>query len=458
MWIFLQWFDLSCLPPCDCSYSRNINSCTVTLSEPQPCKAKLNESENSQLQNVEYKQRELNHLVDEWVTGKISNYDYLMALNQAAGRRVGDPNYHPVFPWITDFQQQNGSYRDLTKSKFRLNKGDYQLDMTYKGVSQENESNSVPHHVSDVLSDITYHVYLARKTPKSVLCEHVRAKWVPNEYPSSMHRMYLWTPDECIPEFFSDPTIFKSIHPDLPDLELPIWSSSPEEFISQHRQMLESEHISRNLNHWIDLTFGYKLSSRASIKAKNVCLHLVDKHQFITNHGVVQLFSEPHPSRMFSTPLPSTHLMSSKIHVQNQVLDDSNLNALQSNHRVQSVKVAVEDTPLSFGEGCDLSVEESDFMIGDIVDENLENNKSKTQNTAGDGIKEKQTTFDNGEEILVSSMAIVLPVNFNPMEYLDKLESVKAFKSQFRFPENRKLEILPKRVSPFQSLVQQLNP
>jgi len=49
-------------------------------------------------------------------------------------------------------------WRDLTRTKYRLNKGDEQLDITYQ--------SSVPHHISDILSEVTYFVYMARRTPK----------------------------------------------------------------------------------------------------------------------------------------------------------------------------------------------------------------------------------------------------------------------------------------------------
>lgn len=270
---------------------------------------------------------ELKRLVLDWVHGRVSNFRYLMELNRLAGRREGDPNYHPVLPWVVDFTVPFGKFRDLRRSKFRLNKGDKQLDFTYEMTKEalaaaagngvggggvggdlggfgsaigggQPDHLHVPHHISDVLSDITYYVYKARQTPKSVLCSHVRSQWEPNEYPASMERMQSWTPDECIPEFYTDPSIFRSIHPDMPDLDVPSWCKSCEEFVEVHRRLLESREVSQYLHHWIDLTFGYKLSGKEAVKAKNVCLHLVDNHTNLTTYGVVQLFDQPHPPRL----------------------------------------------------------------------------------------------------------------------------------------------------------------
>jgi len=88
-----------------------------------------------------------------WLRHEISNFEYLMHLNHLAGRRVGDPNFCPVMPWIINFSRdpdamvlttplpaapshntgplssrevaelEEWGWRDFTRTKFRLTKG-----------------------------------------------------------------------------------------------------------------------------------------------------------------------------------------------------------------------------------------------------------------------------------------------------------------------------------------------
>jgi hypothetical protein len=46
--------------------------------------------------------------VKAWQRGEITNLEYLLWLNAAAGRRPGDPNAHPVVPWVIDFTTPTG--------------------------------------------------------------------------------------------------------------------------------------------------------------------------------------------------------------------------------------------------------------------------------------------------------------------------------------------------------------
>ncbi|XP_047323104.1 protein GFS12 [Impatiens glandulifera] len=233
-----------------------------------------------------------------WWRGDLSNFDYLLVLNRLAGRRWGDHSFHPVMPWVIDFstkpdEKNDAGWRDLRRSKWRLAKGDEQLDFTYS-------SSEIPHHVSDeCLSELAVCSYKARRLPLRILRMAVRSVYEPNEYPSSMQRLYQWTPDECIPEFYSDPQIFISLHSGMNDLVVPSWADSPHEFIRLHREALESNHVSREINHWIDITFGYKMSGEAAIAAKNVMLPFSDT-TVPRSMGRRQLFSQPHPPRRAS--------------------------------------------------------------------------------------------------------------------------------------------------------------
>ena len=257
----------------------------------------------------------LHTITERWRQGDISNFEYLMLLNDASGRRMGDASFCPVLPWVTDFVKAENvnaesltpaaatlsgwNLRDLTRSKFRLKKGDAQLDVTYQSALQQGMQHLglVPHHIPENLTDITFYNYLARVTPIEVLRSVVRANFTSRHYPTSMQHLYDLTPDECIPEFYLDSSVFKSVHtakaktrtggksgsdgadwnsddPLMPDLALPENCVSPSEFIARHRALLESDQVSEHLHSWIDLNFGFKLTGDAAVKSKNVPLNV----------------------------------------------------------------------------------------------------------------------------------------------------------------------------------------
>lgn len=375
------------------------------------CSSKKSEVKHS-VPNV----TELTNLCAAWVQGAVSNFDYLTALNKLAGRRYGDPRSHHVFPWVTDFTSNIGTnWRDLTKSKFRLNKGDRQLDLTYE-LPPNCSSAQVPHHISEVLSEITYYVYLARITPKPILCKYVRPQWVPAEYPSSIQRLQQWTPDECIPEFFTDPSVFKSMHPDLPDLEVPVWASSPEELVTFHRNALESIFVSERLHHWIDLTFGYKLSGMAAVKSKNVCLQLVDGHTRLTDTGVVQLFKQPHPQR--TGPSVYWSITPPRLH--------------HTPHK-EKRKVGSED------EDCHSSGEDEEVANTNgntsrpsplALSRFLSRSRTSLQPTVGAGSSSPSSepaSSTSEKPTAVPISALILPHDYNPTAALMALESLHSF-------------------------------
>lgn len=104
--------------------------------------------------------------------------------------------------------------------------------------------------------------------------------------------------------------------PQVGDVILPPWAPTAEDFIRIQREALESEHVSQNLHHWVDLIFGHKQRGPAAVEARNVFFYLtyygaVDVSQ-IEDEGLrnatemqiayfgqcpIQLFQRPHPAR-----------------------------------------------------------------------------------------------------------------------------------------------------------------
>lgn len=67
-------------------------------------------------------------MLQKWRYGTISNFDYLMHLNNTADRSYNDLTQYPVFPWVlSDYVSEkldlndHQNYRDLSKPIGALN-------------------------------------------------------------------------------------------------------------------------------------------------------------------------------------------------------------------------------------------------------------------------------------------------------------------------------------------------
>ncbi len=167
-------------------------------------------------------------------------------------------------------------------------------------------------------------------SPIIIACDKSSSsQFVIAHYPGSVQALYEWTPDECTIEFYMhdlQPSIFESMHKDMPDLLVPPWCENNDAFVAYHRRLLESESVSRRLHLWIDLFFGEALTGQRAIAEKNVVIdavlwsngcqeecrgtchslfadpHVDEIHRTVSSirtsrSRFVQLFSFPHPRK-----------------------------------------------------------------------------------------------------------------------------------------------------------------
>ncbi|KHG20453.1 BEACH domain-containing lvsA [Gossypium arboreum] len=158
---------------------------------------------------------------------------------------------------------------------------------------------------------------------------------------------------ELIPEFFYMPEFLenrfsldlgeKQSGEKVGDVHLPPWAKgSAREFIRMHREALESDFVSENLHHWIDLIFGYKQRGKAAEKAANVFYHYTYEGSVdidavtdpsmkasilaqINHFGQTpkQLFLKPHVKRRSDRKLPPHPLKNSTLLVPHEIRKSS---------------------------------------------------------------------------------------------------------------------------------------
>ncbi|XP_074089216.1 WD repeat- and FYVE domain-containing protein 4-like isoform X3 [Macrotis lagotis] len=284
-------------------------------------------------------------MLQKWQKREISNFEYLMYLNTMAGRTYNDYMQYPVFPWIlADYTSETlnftnpKTFRDLSKPMGAQTKErKLKFIKRYKEVEKSEGDLSVQcHYCTHYSSAIIVASYLVRMKPfTQTFCSLQGGSFdvadrmfhsVKNTWESASSEN-MSDVRELIPEFFYLPEFLTNCNDVefgcmqdgtiLGDVLLPPWAEGdPQKFISLHRQALESDFVSCNLHHWIDLIFGYKQHGPAAVEAVNT-FHpyfygdKMDLHKvtdplikstilgFVSNFGQIpkQLFTKPHPAR-----------------------------------------------------------------------------------------------------------------------------------------------------------------
>lgn len=274
------------------------------------------------------------NMLQKWRYGAISNFDYLMYLNNMADRSYNDLTQYPVFPWVlADYTSETldlndpAVFRDLSKPVGALNeerlgrlKQRYtEMQATTTSFSQ-NAADKGPQPMflygSHYSTPAFVLFYLVRQYPEWQLCLQNGRFDHPNRLFHSIADTWrnCLTIDsdvkELIPEFY-DTNTETSDHSSDDDYRLtgsssgdhklgsflrngleldlgvrsdgtrvnhvilPKWAgNSPGEFIRKMRDALESPCVSEQLHKWIDLIFGYKQRGPEAIKSDNLFYYL----------------------------------------------------------------------------------------------------------------------------------------------------------------------------------------
>ncbi|KAI4252235.1 MAG: hypothetical protein LQ352_004401 [Teloschistes flavicans] len=293
-----------------------------------------------------FAQNNANPSTRKWMQGEMSNFNYLMHVNTMAGRTFNDLTQYPVFPWVlADYSSEEldltdpRSFRDLSKPMgCQTPERQAEFRDRYQSFAEMGDHNAPPFHYGTHYSTaMIVTSYLIRLQPfvQSYLLlqggsfDHpdrlfysVEKAWV------SASRENMTDVRELIPEFFYLSEFLMNGNEfdfgerqgnggTIDNVELPPWAKGdPRIFIAKNREALESEYVSKNLHHWIDLIFGHKQQGDAALEATNVFHHLsyrgardLDKIEdpverlatigIIHNFGQTpfQVFQRGHPAR-----------------------------------------------------------------------------------------------------------------------------------------------------------------
>ena len=233
-------------------------------------------------------------VVKEWQSGTISNFDYLLALNSAAGRSFHDLSRYPVFPWVVaDYESskldltKETTFRDLTKPVGALDEKRLEYFRNrLLGMQDMGEDFLYGTHYS-APGYVLY--FLVRSMPEHMLCLQNGKFDTPDRLFHSVQQTYRCVLQnhadvkELIPEFYDAGNDFDFLinarglqlgatqnGDRVNDIKLPPWARSARDFVKKNRKALESDICTRMLPRWIDLIFGVLSRGEAAKEASNL--------------------------------------------------------------------------------------------------------------------------------------------------------------------------------------------
>ncbi|KAJ2958896.1 hypothetical protein NQZ79_g5615 [Umbelopsis isabellina] len=365
---------------------------------------RLSESANPfRLTNI-FGSSSFSELTQRWSRGQISNFQYLMDLNTIAGRSYNDLTQYPVFPWIlADYESEEldlekpETFRDLSKPMgAQTPEREHEFADRYKQWGETDDPAPAFHYGTHYSSAMIVCSFLIRLEPFTQqylklqggtfdhadrLFDSIGKAW------DSASMKNMSDVRELIPEFFYLPEFLENVNrfnfgtkqgtgEAIDSVNLPPWAhGDPKVFIHKHREALESEYVSNNLHHWIDLIFGCKQQGPAAIESMNVFHHLsyenavdldaiTDVVEKTATIGIIHNFGQT-PRQLFKRSHPRRQVLSDTESPSGKYRFYSNVDKLiQSAHPLQDVDGAIANVSL-FDDKVTAATKEQAFMLPD---------------------------------------------------------------------------------------------
>lgn len=244
-----------------------------------------------------------------WRMNMMSNFEYILYLNDYAGRSFKNIYRYPIFPWVlSDYSSSSldlgnpNVFRDFTKPAASLNNERIRSSLE---IFEALAGSGIKHpwmHGSHYSNPGTVVFFRVRQNPKLMLRLQGRKFDQPNRIFYSIESSWKSVCStsgndvkEMIPELYDlrhGPSLLensmgvqlgtRSDGRALGDVELPPWADSAKDFLTKMRMALESEYVSKHIPSWIDLVFGINSRGRQAEKHHNLFHYMTYDEMYVT--------------------------------------------------------------------------------------------------------------------------------------------------------------------------------